>query len=137
MSLSSHLFGLEAERLFDAECARRGIVSVEPMSTQTSCDRVVVTASGPVSVQIKGNQTLRLMPRHGSKTRRRYEFDNFRRNGTKFGIDGVSVLALFCAPENRWFLFRAFEVTGKRIRFGKNPTGRARIAADNWAILLP
>lgn len=134
-TLGSHLFGLEAERLFDWECERRGITCALPFSNQTSCDRVVVTKSGALAVQIKANRLLRLHRKGPCDVALVYEVDNHRRNGTKFGQDGVSVLAVYCAPDNRWHLFPAADIKGNRLRFGRNPTGRAKAAMDNWAIL--
>lgn len=129
----NHLFGRACERLFDVECARRGLNVGLGMG---AVDRVVLTKDGRLlRVQVKSTRKLaRFNKGWNGKKLRCFSIANRRESVTKetFSEAGVDYIAAYVKPQRRWYIFRAEECRGNRILIRMNPTGRAKEAVERW-----
>ncbi len=136
--LENYRFGHDAERLFDEQCAQRGIVSERPKDMGTACDRIIRLSSGKsLVVQVKACNRVNRVLRAKGRFRMRYIANNRRENAsrTPYRHAGVDVIAVLIGPLARWHLFPAEQYKGKRIKIAPNPIGPMLTAMNNWELL--
>ncbi len=130
---SNHIFGLSVESMFDQKCKELGFQTKVPHMREC-WDRTVIVPAGELRVQIKATRTLsrRNSGRNGQQWR--YVVSGKREDAkqTRFAADTVDFIAIYVAPQSRWFILHAADANCARIRIAQNPQGRMADALERW-----
>ncbi len=133
--LDNHIFGMDVEGVFDKKCKDLGINS-EKAHPHEAWDRI----AGIFRVQIKATKTLSRQNRGRGRYEWAYTVSGCREDAarTHFARDLVDFLAIYVAPQARWYILPANQADCNRIRIAREPVGRMREALERWdRLMLP
>lgn len=129
----NHVFGLSVETMFDHKCKELGLETKKPHMREC-WDRTVLAPSGEIRVQIKATRTLSRQSRGRGIYRWQYVVSGKRQDvhETRFAADTVDFMAIYVAPQSRWFILPASAANCARIRISQEPQGRMADALEAW-----
>jgi hypothetical protein len=129
----NRIFGLSVESMFDHKCRELGLETKSP-NARECWDRTVLSPSGELRVQIKATRTLSRQNRGKRVKKWGYVVSGKREDKaqTRFAADTVDFIAIYVAPQSRWFILPAALANCARIRISQNPEGRMRDALERW-----
>lgn len=129
----NHIFGLSVESMFDHKCRELGLETKSPHMREC-WDRTVLSPSGEIKVQIKATRTLSRQSRGNGVYRWQYVVSGKREDvhETRFAADTVDFIAIYVAPQSRWFILPASAANCARIRISQDPKGRMADALERW-----